>query len=152
MTDQPVRLVVYSHQHWDHVLGGQIFKDEGAQFISHEKCLPHWQRHPNADLVLPDRTVAGTTTLELGDKQLELLYFGPNHGDCTLVMQVAGTDVLYVSDLVTPFSMGLGFMPDSDPYEWVRTLREIEARDDWSRIVGAHGIPVAPRAALEQRL
>jgi glyoxylase-like metal-dependent hydrolase (beta-lactamase superfamily II) len=151
VTDKPVRFVVYSHQHWDHVLGGQIFKDEGAQFISHENCLPHWQRHPHPDLVLPDRTVAGTTTLELGDQQLKLLYFGPNHGDCTLVMQLAGSDVLYVNDLVTPYSVGLGFMPDYDPIEWVRTLREIEARDDWSRMVGAHGIPVAPREALVQR-
>ena len=151
VTDQPVRYVVYSHQHWDHALGGQIFKDEGAEFISHEKCLPHWERHPHPDLVLPDRTVAGTTTLDLGDRQLELLYFGPNHGDCTLVMQLAGTDVLYVNDLVTPYSVGLGFMPDYDPFEWLRTLREIEARDDWSRMVGAHGIPVAPREALVQR-
>ena len=35
VTDQPVKYVVYSHQHWDHVLGGQVFKDEGAEFISH---------------------------------------------------------------------------------------------------------------------
>jgi glyoxylase-like metal-dependent hydrolase (beta-lactamase superfamily II) len=151
VTDQPVRYVVYSHQHWDHVLGGRIFKDEGAEFISHEKCLPHWERHPHPELVLPDRTVAGTTSLDLGDRQLELLYFGPNHGDCTLVMRLSGTDVLYVNDLVTPYSVGLGFMPDYDPFEWLRTLREIEERDDWSRMVGAHGIPVAPREALVQR-
>ena len=25
VTDQPVKYVIYSHQHWDHVLGGQIF-------------------------------------------------------------------------------------------------------------------------------
>ncbi len=151
VTDRPVRYVIYSHQHWDHVLGGGIFKDEGAEFISHEKCLPHWERHPHPDLVLPDRTVAGTTSLDLGDRQLELLYFGPNHGDCTLVMQVTGTDVLYVNDLVTPYSVGLGFMPDYDPFQWLRTLREIESREDWSRMVGAHGIAVAPREALVQR-
>ena len=33
ITDAPVRYVVYSHVHWDHVLGGQLFKDEGAIFI-----------------------------------------------------------------------------------------------------------------------
>ena len=151
ITDQPVRYVIYSHQHWDHVLGGEIFKREGAQFISHEKCLPHWERHPHPDLVLPDRTIADSTTLDLGDKALKLLYFGPNHGDCTLVMQLEGSDVLYVNDLVTPYSVGLGFMPDYDPFEWLRTLREIEARDDWSRIVGAHGVAAAPRDALVQR-
>ncbi len=26
MTDQPVRFVLYSHNHWDHISGGQVFK------------------------------------------------------------------------------------------------------------------------------
>ena len=37
VTDQPVKYVVYSHSHWDHVSGGAIFKQEGATFISQEK-------------------------------------------------------------------------------------------------------------------
>ena len=151
VTEEPVRWVVYSHQHWDHVLGGKIFKDAGATFISHEKCLPHWRRLPHPDLVLPDRTYADSTELKAGDKTLKLLYFGVNHGDCMFVMQVAGTDVMFVNDLVTPHSVGLGFMPDYDPGGWARALREIEARPDWSRMVGGHGVPVAPRAALVQR-
>jgi glyoxylase-like metal-dependent hydrolase (beta-lactamase superfamily II) len=114
VTDQPVKYVIYSHQHWDHVLGGQIFKDEGATFLSHAKCIPHFMRHPNDDLVLPDTTVTGDSELTLGNKTLKLMYFGPNHGDCMLVMQVDGTDVLYINDLVTPYSVGLGFMPDME--------------------------------------
>mgnify|MGYP003407385986 FL=1 len=47
LTDQPVRYVVYSHQHWDHVLGGQVFKDEGAKFVSHASCLAHFDDMPN---------------------------------------------------------------------------------------------------------
>ena len=151
VTDQPVKYVIYSHQHWDHVLGGQIFKDEGATFISHDKCIPHFIRHPNEDLVMPDQTVTGDHNLTLGDKTLKLMYFGYNHGDCMLVMHVDGTDVLYINDLVTPYSVGLGFMPDYDPGEWVRTLHELEARDDWTEFVGGHGIPVAPKEAMVQR-
>lgn len=151
VTDQPVKYVVYSHQHWDHALGGQIFKDEGAEFISHEKCIAHFLRHPNDELVMPDRTITGDSELTLGGRTLKLMYFGPNHGDCMLVMQVEGTDVLYINDLVTPYSVGLGFMPDYDPGEWVRTLRELEAMDGWIQFVGGHGIPVAPKEAMAQR-
>lgn len=151
VTDQPVKYVIYSHQHWDHVLGGGVFKDEGATFISHEKCIPHFTRHPNDALVIPDQTVTGDHDLTLGDKTLKLLYFGHNHGDCMLVMQVEGTDVLYINDLVTPYSVGLGFMPDYDPGEWVRTLHELEARDDWTQFIGGHGVPVAPKEAMAQR-
>lgn len=151
VTDQPVKYVVYSHQHWDHVLGGQIFKDEGATFISHDKFIPHFTRHPNEDLVLPDQTVTGDSDLTLGSTTLKLMYFGPNHGDCMLVMQVEGTNVLYINDLVTPYSVGLGFMPDYDPGEWVRTLNELEAMDGWTDFIGGHGVPLAPKDAIVQR-
>jgi glyoxylase-like metal-dependent hydrolase (beta-lactamase superfamily II) len=151
LTDQPVRYMIYSHQHWDHVLGGRIFKDQGATVISHERCVSHFQRRPNSELVMPDRTVQGGETVELGGRALKLMYFGPNHGDCLLVMQLEGSDVLFVNDLVTPYSVGLGFFPDYDPGEYVRTLKEIEGLDGWSRMTGNHGIPVASREALSQR-
>ena len=39
VTDLPVRWVAYSHSHWDHSSGGQLFKDEGAQFVA-QKVAP----------------------------------------------------------------------------------------------------------------
>jgi glyoxylase-like metal-dependent hydrolase (beta-lactamase superfamily II) len=151
LTDTPVKYMVYSHQHWDHVLGGQIFKDEGATVISHRNCVAHFRARPNDALVLPDYTVKGGESLELGDRELRLLYFGKNHGDCLLVMQPDNSDVLFVNDLVTPYSVGLGFMPDYYPDDYLRTLKEIEALDGWQRMTGNHGIPVAGRDALNQR-
>jgi len=151
VTDKPVNYVVYSHQHWDHVRGAKIFKDEGAEIISHENCVKHFTNTPNPDIVMPDRTVKGGETISVKGKNLKLMYFGRNHGDCMLVMQLEGTDVLYLNDLVTPYSLGLGFMPDYDPMEWARTLREIEARPDWQRMVGGHGIPFGQRDAVTQR-
>jgi glyoxylase-like metal-dependent hydrolase (beta-lactamase superfamily II) len=151
LTDQPVRYLVYSHQHWDHALGGQIFKDEGATVVSHENCVAHFRATPNAGVVMPDQTVTGGESIRLGGRKLKLMYFGRNHGDCMLVMQLDGTDVLFVGDLVTPYSVGLGFFPDYYPGDYVRSLREIEALPGWSRMIGNHGIPVAPKEALVQR-
>ena len=151
LTDRPVKYLVYSHQHWDHVRGGKLFKDEGAVVVSHENCVRHFTDNPNPEIVMPDRTVKGGETIDLGGRSLKLMYFGRNHGDCMLVMQLAGTDVLYVNDLVTPYSLGLGFMPDYDPKEWARTLRELEARTDWQRMVGGHGVPFGGRDAVSQR-
>jgi glyoxylase-like metal-dependent hydrolase (beta-lactamase superfamily II) len=151
VTKQPVKYVVYSHQHWDHVSGGQVFKDEGATFISHENCVKHFTNKPNPAIVTPDQTVKGGETVTVEGKALKLMYFGRNHGDCMLVMQLDGTDVLYVNDLVTPYSLGLGFMPDYDPTEWARTLRELEQRADWQRMVGGHGIAFGGRDAVTLR-
>jgi len=36
--DVPVRYVLYSHHHWDHASGGQVW-EETAQFIGHENIL-----------------------------------------------------------------------------------------------------------------
>ncbi len=151
VTEQPVRYLIYSHQHWDHVLGGQIFKDEGATVVSHENCLAHFRATPNSGVVMPDQTVTGGESISLGGRKLKLMYFGRNHGDCMLVMQLDGTDVLFVGDLVTPYSVGLGFFPDYYPGDYLRTLTEIEALPGWSRMIGNHGIPVAPKEALVQR-
>ena len=151
ITPLPVKYVVYSHQHWDHVLGGQIFKNEGAEFVSHRNCIKHFIRRPHPDLVMPDRTIEEDTSITLGQHTLELQYYGLNHGDCMLVMHVKNSDILYVNDLVTPWSVGLGFMPDYDPIEWIRTLKELEQQTVWKRFIGGHGIPVAPKAALTER-
>ncbi len=35
ITDKPVKYLVYSHSHWDHILGGRILQKEGAGVISH---------------------------------------------------------------------------------------------------------------------
>ena len=38
VTDQPVKYVIYSHAHYDHIAGGKPFKDAGARFIAHKNA------------------------------------------------------------------------------------------------------------------
>lgn len=152
VTDQPVKYVVYSHEHWDHVVGGQIFKDEGATFISHENCAKHFYDNPHPDIVMPDITFSDDYTLELGGRSLELLYFGPNHGDCMVVMRPDPGDYIFVVDLVTSGGAPLGFMPDYAPHHWIRTLKEIEALD-YKAMIGGHGSLLShPSAVTERRM
>lgn len=151
ITDQPVKYVIYSHDHWDHVPGGQIFEDEGATFISHEKCVSSWAKISNPDIVAPDVTISGNHRVELGGQSLELLYFGSNHGDCTLVMRPNGGEYLFVVDLVTPGNMPNVWMPDYDLVEWIRSLREIEALEGWTTVIPAHGPIIAHSSAITER-
>ena len=37
VTDKPIKYVIYSHHHFDHIAGGKPFKDAGASFIAHKK-------------------------------------------------------------------------------------------------------------------
>ncbi len=45
--DVPVRYVIYSHHHWDHATGGNIFSDT-ARFIGHANMLDHLAMPPPA--------------------------------------------------------------------------------------------------------
>ena len=70
VTDQPVKYVVYSHAHWDHARGGQIFKDEGATFVAQKRCVANFEDSPDPDIVLPDITFDANYSVELGGTSL----------------------------------------------------------------------------------
>lgn len=151
VTDQPVRYVVYSHDHWDHAAGGAVFKEEGATFVAHENCLKSWRKIPNPAVVTADQTISGDHRIELGGQVLDLLYFGPNHGECMLVMRPNEGEFLFIVDLVIPGNMPNVWMPDYDLVEWIRTLKEIESLADWTTIIPGHGPIIAHRSALSER-
>ena len=82
ITDAPIRYLFYSHNHYDHAKGGQVFKDEGATIVSHIDAYKYIEANPSQDLVLPDQYWTGDKTeIILGDKTLELHSAGPSHGN-----------------------------------------------------------------------
>lgn len=152
ITDKPVKYVVYSHNHWDHVPGGQIFKDEGAQFIAHEKCAVHFKDKPNRDIVTPDITFPENYTVKLGGRTLDLIYLGVNHSDCLVFMRPDSDNrkYLFAVDIATPGGAPLTFMAGYDPHNWLRTLKELEAMD-FSVMIPGHGVPLADKSSLTER-
>ncbi|MDX2223214.1 MAG: MBL fold metallo-hydrolase [Rhodospirillaceae bacterium] len=151
VTDQPVKYVVYSHQHWDHVLGGQIFKDEGATFISHKNCLKTFTELPHPDLVMPDVTFEGNYQVTLGGRTLELIYLGPNHGDCLVVMRPQPHPILFIVDLATPGGVPLGRMNDYSLIPYIKSLRAIESMDGITTMIPGHRMATAPIGELSER-
>ncbi len=152
VTDKPVKYVVYSHNHWDHIPGGQIFKGEGAAFISHEKCVAHFKDKPNPDIVMPDITFAKDYDLKLGGRTLKLFSLGPNHGDCLIFMQPDAENGRYLFgvDIATPGGAPLTFMVGYDPFNWLRTLKELETMN-FGVLIPGHGPPVADKSSLTER-
>jgi glyoxylase-like metal-dependent hydrolase (beta-lactamase superfamily II) len=81
LTSAPIRYVVYSHHHFDHIAGGAPFKEAGATFIAHRNARPQLQRLKNPDVVFPDQVVDDSKLLTIGRTRVELLYLGRNHSD-----------------------------------------------------------------------
>ena len=153
VTDKPIKYLVYSHQHWDHVRGGKIFKDAGATVVSHQECVKYFHRDPHPDVVPPDMTFEGPRyDLKLGGRTLELHHFGRNHGDCLIVMRIPDINAIFLVDLVTPYGVsgGSGLINDFYPTDWIRSLKQIEAMD-FDYMIGGHGPPKAPPWAISER-
>ncbi len=149
ITDKPIKYVVHSHSHWDHVAGGQIFKDEGATFIAQENCVTNLEMSPNPDVVRPDITFEETYSVELGGVSLDLYYFGPSHDTCLIVMIPRPHKMLFSVDIVTPpTGKYVPFDPqvaDFHFYNAVNYLKGMEqlAKDEGlTTLVGAHLVPV----------
>jgi glyoxylase-like metal-dependent hydrolase (beta-lactamase superfamily II) len=156
VTDKPVKYVVYSHNHHDHISGGNIFEDEGAKFVSHENLLKELSDHPSPVIPLPSITFSDKHTLILGGRTLELFYFGPNHGESLVVMRLPKEKILFTVDIVTPRRVAFRGMPDFWPDEWVRSLKEIEQMD-FDYVISGHGPESQPAIdpasiVVEQRI
>jgi hypothetical protein len=110
ITDQPVRFVVYSHYHWDRVSGAALFAKEGAQIIAQERCAERFVQNPNPAVVMPDQTFTDRHSVNIGNRSLELFYFGPSHGDCLTVFVAQPAGIMQIVDVVNP--PGAAFPPD----------------------------------------
>lgn len=137
ITNQPIRYVIYSHHHYDHIAGGRPFKDAGATFVAHRRARERLAALGEPHTVLPDETVDQNRTITLGNTTLELNYLGLNHSDSTLVMRLPKERLLFAVDIVTVGTLPGRGMIDSYPLEWEETLKKLLAMD-WDRLIPGH--------------
>src|SRR6516165_8858863 len=57
ITQAPIKYVVYSHSHYDHIAGGKPFKDQGAIFVAHKNTKSLLEQRKAPDIVIPDLVV-----------------------------------------------------------------------------------------------
>src|SRR5213596_3477524 len=95
VTDKPIKYLVYSHHHYDHIAGGKPFKDAGALVVAQRNARTRLEALKYPDVVLPDMVVDQASTLELGGTRVDLIYVGLNHSDNSLVMLVPKEKILF---------------------------------------------------------
>lgn len=141
ITPLPIKLVIVSHFHADHVYGLQSFKARGAKIWAHEGGKEYLvsdvatarlaQRREelfpwvdeNTKLVVPDVWLKGDTTFQLGGVNFILYYLGPAHSPEDIAMLVKEDGVLYSGDLV--FKGRVPLVGDADTKTWLRTLDKL---------------------------
>ena len=137
MTDQPVRYVIYSHHHNDHITGGRVFADQ-AIFVSHQAAQPKILAAADSTTPVPQLTFTDRMTIHLGGKSIDLIYTGRNHSDNSLVVLLPQNKLLFAVDFIPVESVAYRALPDGYPDEWVESLKQIE-RLDFDTLVPGHG-------------
>lgn len=97
LTPQPVKYVVFSHDHADHNTGGNVFADT-AEFIAQELAKPKIAARADLRSPVPTITFADHMTLDLGGKEIALHYFGRNHSDNSLVLSYPARRLVHAVD------------------------------------------------------
>src|SRR6478672_3483577 len=133
VTSQPIKYVIYSHNHYDHITGGKPFKDLGARFIAHKNATAQLERLQPPNIVMPDEVVDNEHTITLGGTTLELHYVGRNHSDNSLVMRLPKEKVIFAVDFIPVQAVFWRSMPDSWLDEWEMSLKRVLAMD-WDKL------------------
>ena len=138
VTDKPVKFLIYSHHHFDHIAGGKAFKDAGARIIAHQRATERLKVLKDPHTPLPDESVSNAgRTITLGGTTLELRYVGINHSDSTLVMRLPKEKIIFVVDLLPVGTFPGRGMIDFHPLESEDAIKKILAMD-WERLIPGH--------------
>ena len=137
LTTQPVRYVIYSHHHNDHITGGSMFSDQ-ALFVSHQAARRKILEAGDPSTPVPQLTFTDRMTIDLGGKHFELIYTGRNHSDNSLVVLLPQNKLLFAVDFIPVETVAYRALPDGYPDEWIDSLKQVE-RLDFETLVPGHG-------------
>jgi len=137
ITDKPIKYLVYSHHHFDHIAGGKPFKDAGAKIIAHKRAKERLAVIKDPATPLPDETVDKKRILTLGGTTLELIYLGLNHSDSSLVMRLPKEKLIFAVDFVPVGTLPGRGMIDFYPLEAENSIKQVLAMD-WERLIPGH--------------
>ena len=141
ITNAPIRYVIYSHSHLDHIAGGKPFKDAGATFVAHENAKKRLQEINFPDVVMPDEVVTGAKRdITLGGTTLELNYVGKNHSDNTLVLRLPREKIMFTVDWIPIEGVQFRGMADTYLPDIEESLKKVIAMD-WDRMIPGHPGP-----------
>jgi len=141
VTNKPIKYLIYSHHHFDHIAGGKAFKDAGATVVAHHRAKERLALLKDPHTVMPDEVVGDSgRTITLGGTTLELTYHGLNHSDSTLVMRLPKEKIIFVVDTLPVGQVPGRGMIDFHPLETEEFIKKVLALD-WERLIPGHPGP-----------
>jgi quinoprotein relay system zinc metallohydrolase 2 len=154
VTDRPVRYVINTHMHPDHVFGNAAFAEDGVTFVAHHKMarglaaradryltrnkeLLGAEAFEGIRIIMPTRGIEGTQSLDLGGRALTLTAQPTAHTDNDLTVRCTRTGTLFLGDLL--FSEHVPTI-DGSILGWIALMERLTL-EPAERVVPGHGPP-----------
>lgn len=151
LTPKPIRYVVNTHYHVDHVGGDAVLREAGAIIIAHRNERG-WVRTENlhlfgdrvtpaireqvAALALPDETIAAPTTIWLGARKVGIRpVLGHTGGD--LIVEVPDAKAVFAGDIL--WNRVSPNIIDGNVADWIKTADALAADPGLATFVPGHG-------------
>jgi glyoxylase-like metal-dependent hydrolase (beta-lactamase superfamily II) len=151
----PIKRVISTHYHADHIYGLQVFVEQGAEVLApygvHEYLnspaaaerleerrfsLEPWVNEQTR-LVLPDKLIKKSTQLKGQAVSMTINYLGKSHSDADLTIFVEPDNVFITGDVI--FEGRIPFVGDSDSKAWLETLNAMADQKGISALIPGHG-------------
>lgn len=160
---KPIRYVVNTHYHLDHVFGNCEFAKLGAVVIAQENDKKAMENSAKETLKnigeygLTPKDMKGTTpaypvlaygdrmTIDIGGQQIELIHARHSHSDGDTLVYLPAKKILFAGDIL--FTNYHPFLGEGNIEEWAKELDDIKSMDV-EKIIPGHG-PLSGKKDLE---
>ena len=124
----PVKYVVYTHAHADHISGAQVFQRDGAIVVANQRAVEPivGERLPT---VIPDRVFDKDMTITLGGETVLLHRVAPSHSDSMIMVLFPKYKALQCTDVCESKSMPYNDFLDFYYPGWIETLDWVIKQD-----------------------
>jgi glyoxylase-like metal-dependent hydrolase (beta-lactamase superfamily II) len=129
ITPAPIKYLVYSHHHYDHIAGGKPFRDAGALVVAHKNARAKLEALKYPDVVLPDMVVDQYSTLEVGGMRVDLIYGRPQSFRQLARHAAAQRKNPFAVDFIPIQDVMWRDMPDGYLPDWFDSLDRVLALD-----------------------
>ena len=124
----PVRYVVLTHAHADHISGAQVFQKDGAIVVANMRALEPivGEKIPTA---IPDRVFDQDMTITVGGERVLLHRVAPSHSDNMTMVLFPSHRALQCTDVCESRSMPYNDFLDFYYPGWIETLDWVAKQD-----------------------